>query len=294
VSSTAHSMSPGATLRALIAGSPGPVPIPGGGTPLEARSVETAGFNAFYVSGYAVAAWRHGVPDVGLIAMAEIVEAVSVITRATTLPVMVDADTGYGDVANVARTVRSLEHAGAAAIQIEDQAWPKKCGHMEGKKVISSDEMARKVRAAVRAREDDNTMIVARTDARAPLGLQEALDRGKRFADEGADMIFIDAPQSIDEMQTIGDTLPGHLVINMSESGKTPILPLDQLGSMGFKIVLYPTSALRLSVGNFSRMFSELHGTGSTAPWIDQMMPLDDLNVLLGIDELAALEDEVE
>ena len=285
-----RTLSPGATLRALIARSEGALAVPGGGTALEARCAADAGFETFYVSGYAVAAWRHGVPDVGLIAMAEIVDAVTSITAISPVPVLVDADTGYGDVANVVRTVRSLESAGAAAVQIEDQAWPKRCGHMEGKTVIPAGDMARKVRAAVRGRQDPSTVIIARTDARGPHGLKEAIDRSNRYLDAGADLIFVDAPESVDELAEISASVPGILVANMSESGKTPILPLDQLDSLGFKVVLYPTSALRLSAGVMSRLFTELRSAGATAPWVDQMMTLDNLNSLLGLEQLAELE----
>ncbi len=290
---TSTSTSPGNALRGLLASASGAVGVAGGGTPLEARCAAAAGFESFYVSGYATAAWRYGVPDVGLIGMREIVENVSAITTAQSLPVIVDADTGYGEAANVAMTVRLLEQAGAAAVQIEDQVWPKRCGHMDGKSVIGTNEMVRKVRAAVLSRNDPSTVIIARTDARSPLGLQEAIDRGNRYLDAGADAIFVDAPESVDELAAIAKAVSGWLVANMSESGKTPILPLNELGDLGYKIVIYPTSALRLSAALMSAMFADLRANGATGAWAERMMSLHDVNELLGLAALRRLDAEV-
>jgi len=293
VTSSSVSLSPGAALRALLTTTAGAVGIVGGGTPLEARCAVAAGFESFYLSGYATAAWRHGVPDVGLIAMGEIADAVTAITAIDQIPVIVDADTGYGDVANVALTVRRLEQAGAAAVQIEDQVWPKRCGHMEGKLVIDASDMVRKVKAAVKSRADRETMIIARTDSRAPLGVREAIERSNRYLDAGADAIFVDAPHSEEELAAIAQAVPGPLVANMSESGKTPILPLDTLGDLGYKIVIYPTSALRLSVGVITTLFADLRKNGYSGDWVKQMITLEQLNALLGLGELQELEREV-
>ena len=229
----------------MLASTPGALSVAGGGTPLEALCAEQAGFEAFYVSGYAVAAWRHGVPDVGLFAMAEIVDAVRLLIAAVVdLPVIADADTGYGELVNVARTVREFERAGAAAVQIEDQVFPKRCGHMDGKRVIPRDEMAKKVRAALAARSDPDTVIVARTDAIAVNGLDDAIDRMHAFAEGGRRRhLFRDAPGSIDELRAIAAAIDRPLVANMSEHGKTPLLPVQTLGEMGYRIVIYPTSA---------------------------------------------------
>lgn len=282
--------SPGATLRRLLADQDGAVGVAGGGTPLEALCAAAAGFEAFYVSGYATAAWRHGIPDIGLIAMNEVVDSVRAITAVSKVPVIVDADTGYGDVANVALAVRRLEDAGAAAVQIEDQVWPKKCGHMDGKSVIAPQDMVRKVTAAVLAKQNPDTVIIARTDALGPLGVREAVDRSNQYRDAGADVVFVDAPETEKELIDIAAAVPGYLVANMSESGKTPILPLNVLGDMGYKIVIYPTSALRLAAGTITAMFAELRARGGTGDWITQMMTLDDLNDLLGLRELRELE----
>lgn len=284
------SRSPGAALRALLARPTGALGVAGGGTPLEARCAQAAGFESFYVSGYATAAWRHGLPDVGLIALAEVAASVEAITAVTSFPVLVDADTGYGDVANVAVTVRRLERAGAAAVQIEDQAWPKRCGHMEGKSVVPPTDMTRKIAAALRSRDDDATMVIARTDARGPLGLAEAIERGRRYVDAGADAIFVDAPHTAAELKEIGASIRGPLIANMSESGKTPILPLEELGDLGFAIVLYPTSALRLATGVITSLFRDLRASGSTALWVDQMMTLDGVNELLGLSWFSDLD----
>ncbi len=247
-----------------------------------------------YVSGYAAAAWGFGVPDVGLTGLAEIAATVATIASVVPTPLFVDADTGYGDVANVLRTVQTLERAGAAAIQIEDQVAPKRCGHMEGKKVVPTDDMVRKVKAACRGRLSPDTVIVGRTDARAPLGLDEAILRANRYAEAGADLIFVDAPESIEDLEAIRKQVDARLIVNMSESGKTPILPLNELDELGFDVVIYPTSALRLAVGVLQRMYSDLRRDGSTGAWVDQMISLDDLNDLLGLGALRSFEDSLE
>lgn len=287
---SSHIQWPGAALRRLLGNQEGAVGVAGGGTPLEALCAAAAGFEAFYVSGYATAAWRHGIPDIGLIAMNEVVDSVRAITAVSKVPVIVDADTGYGDVANVAMTVRRLEEAGAAAVQIEDQVWPKKCGHMDGKSVIDPQDMIRKIAAAVLAKQSPDTVIIARTDARGPLGIREAIERSNHYRDAGADVFFVDAPETEKELIQIAAEVPGYLVANMSESGKTPILPLDVLGEMGYKIVIYPTSALRLAAGTMTAMFADLRARGGTGDWSKQMMTLDDLNDLLGLRALQQLE----
>ena len=224
------------------------VVIPGGGSPIELRQIEAAGFDAGYVSGYATAAARYGEPDIGLIAYADIENAVHAIRRVTTIPLIVDCDTGYGDVANVVRTVRGMELLGVAAIQIEDQAWPKRCGHMDNKIVETREVAVRKIRAAVAARTNPETLIVARTDARGPMGMQEALDRCLLFKQAGADILFVDGPQSIEELELIGKSLPGPLLANMSETGLTPLRSAKELQQMGFAIALFPSCTVRLTI----------------------------------------------
>ncbi|MFD1714896.1 oxaloacetate decarboxylase [Amnibacterium flavum] len=278
------------TLRKLLAQADGPVVIPGVGTALEARAAEAAGFEAIYVSGYATAAWRHAVPDIGLIALAEIREALEAVRSATTVPLLVDADTGYGDVSNVADTIHRLEASGASAIQVEDQTWPKRCGHLTGKSVEPIEVAVRKVRAAVRARRDDATLIIARTDARATHDLDEAIERARRFHAEGADALFIDAPESREELERIAAEVPGLKVANMSESGRTPSTTRAEFAELGFEIVLYPTSALRIASRMFVEFFADLAREGDSSSWSGRIQSLDALNALVGLREIEEFE----
>jgi len=264
--------------------------VPGGGSPLELRMIEQQGFAAGYVSGYATAAARYAEPDIGLIAYADIEDVVLSIRRVTQLPLIVDCDTGYGDVANVVRTVRGMELLGVAAIQIEDQAWPKKCGHMDNKIVEPRDIAIRKVRAAVDARRRPDTLIVARTDARGPLGMDEALSRCLAFKEAGADVLFVDGPQSTQELEQIGRTLPGPLIANMSETGLTPLHSANELEQMGFAIALFPSSTIRLTLGVVSRFLAELKDKGDSRDWVSQMASLAQTNAVLGLDEIRAFE----
>lgn len=285
-------MSESTTIGRAVAAAGGTLIVPGVGTALEARLTAAAGFEAVYVSGYATAAWRHGVPDIGLIALAEIADSVAAVTEVVDIPVIVDADTGYGDVANVARSVQRLEGLGAAAIQLEDQTWPKRCGHLRGKTVEPAEVMARKVRAA-RAAASEDTLIVARTDARAPYGIDEAIDRAKRYHDAGAGALFIDAPESERELELIAERVPGILVANMSESGLTPMLPRERFRELGFGLVLYPTSMLRIAAELLRRFLADLAESGDSARWRDRMATLDQLNTLVGIREAEAFEAEI-
>ncbi|GAB6902571.1 isocitrate lyase/PEP mutase family protein [Kineosporia succinea] len=280
-------------LRQLISESDGPLVVPGVGTALEARAAQAAGFGAVYVSGYATAAWRHAVPDIGLIALAEIEASLRAVVAATGLPVLVDADTGYGDVSNVVDTVRKLEAAGASGIQIEDQTWPKRCGHLVGKTVEPADRAALKIRAAAAARTEPETLIVARTDARATDGLDEAVRRARMFHDEGADVLFIDAPESAEEVARIAAEVPGMRLINVSESGRTPTIPLEEFARLGIEIVLYPTSALRIASRAFADFFADLRAQGDSQAWTRRMHALDDLNSLVGLDEIQHLEGQI-
>lgn len=284
-------MSTAKTLRTLLAGTAvGPLVIPGVGTPLEAVSAQAAGFHAIYMSGYAVAAWRHGLPDIGLLGARDTVDAVEAITRVISLPLLVDADTGYGGPASVHANVRLLEAAGAAAIQIEDQVWPKKCGHMANKEVIGADDAVLKVAAAVAARTNPDTVIIARTDAIGPLGLEEAIKRARMFGDAGADILFVDAPQSIDQLTTIGKSLSGPLMVNMSEAGLTPAMSAPEFHALGFGIVAFPTAALRVAAQSIDQLFADLKETEDTRQWMDRMLTLEDLNKLVGIDQYLEID----
>ena len=185
--------------------------------------------------------------------------------------------------------MRRLEQAGAAAVQIEDQVSPKRCGHLQGKEVIPAVQMERKLQAAVRSR-SGGTLIIARTDALGPLGVDEAIERGKRYADVGVDAVFVDAPESREHLERIGREIPGRLVVNLTESGRTPILPLDELGGLGFDLVIHPTAALRLAGRLIGRLFADLRATGVTGEWSSQMMSLREMNDLLGQREVDELE----
>ncbi|MCC7227632.1 MAG: isocitrate lyase/phosphoenolpyruvate mutase family protein [Burkholderiaceae bacterium] len=267
--------------------------IPGGGSPLELRLIEQTGFEAAYVSGYATAAARYGEPDIGLCAYAEIEDAVHAMRRVTNLPLIVDCDTGYGDVANVVRTVRGMELLGVAAIQLEDQAWPKRCGHMDNKIVESRDVAVRKIRAAVAARQNPDTLIVARTDSRGPMGIHEALDRCLLFKEAGADILFVDGPQSLEELEQIGRELPGPLLANMSETGLTPLRSASELQEMGYKIALFPSSTVRLMIKAVGDFLEDLRKTGDSRAWVDKMASLGQTNTALGLDEIRAFESKL-
>jgi methylisocitrate lyase len=284
-------MSHASTLRSLIAGTAGsPLVLPGVGSPLEALSAESAGFKSIYISGYAVAAWRHGLPDIGLLGVSDTAAALAAISRVVSLPIIVDADTGYGGPASVHANVRLLESMGAAAIQIEDQTWPKKCGHMRNKEVISAEDSATKIAAAVAARTNPDTIIIARTDAIGPHGLDEALKRARMFRDAGADVLFIDAPESIEQLTTIGKQLDGPLMVNMSEGGLTPAMSATEFHALGFGLVAFPTTALRVAAKSFEKMFGDLIVHGDTRAWSDRMFTLDDLNHLVDLEKYVEID----
>lgn len=286
-------MSNAATLRKLLANPTQSLIVPGAGTPLEALAAQRAGFDALYVSGYAIAAWRHGLPDIGLLGMGELLDALNAIHRVCTLPLIVDADTGYGDATSVYTNVRLLEAAGATAIQIEDQTWPKKCGHMVNKLVVDADEAVRKVAAAVEARRNDSTLIVGRTDALSPLGIDEAIRRGQRFHDVGADIVFVDAPGSVEELSLIGESIPGLRMANVSEGGRTPSLSADQFHQLGFQLVIYPSTPLRVAALAIEQFAADLRRNGDASGWGARMHGLDQLNALVNLEEYLTVGDRL-
>ena len=232
-------------LRTLLT-EPGLVVVPGAYDALSARLIAQAGFPAVYMTGFGTAASVLGQPDVGLLTMSEMVSRAAALAAVIgDLPLIADADTGYGNPLNVRRTIQEYERAGVAAVHIEDQVWPKKCGHMEGKQVIPLDEMVQKVRAAVDARRDPDFVIIARTDANAVNGLEDAVRRGKAYREAGADIVFIEAPRSIEELRIIVETFPDTpLLYNWVENGKTPALSLDEIRTLGYKLVIFPVSLL--------------------------------------------------
>ncbi|WP_116951819.1 isocitrate lyase/PEP mutase family protein [Jiangella endophytica] len=267
---------------------PGGLLVPGAGSALEARLVDEAGFAALYLSGYATAAAGFGLPDIGLIARDEVAQTLTRVRAVTDLPVIVDADTGYGDAEAVSHTVRTLERLGASAVQIEDQVWPKRCGHMSGKTVEERDVAFRKVHAAVSARRSAGTLIVARTDARGPLGLEEAIVRARGFVERGADLVFVDAPGSAEELREIGAADLGvPLVVNVSEGGLTPVLSFDDFVGLGFSVVLYPSNGARVMARSLRTFFHALRRQGDSRGLEDQFLTLGELNEVVG---LAAFE----
>jgi methylisocitrate lyase len=266
--------------------------MPGVYDALSAKLAARAGFAALTMGGYGVAASVLGQPDVGYLTLTEMLYTLKRICDATDLPVLADADTGYGNAANVTRVVREYEDAGAAALFLEDQEWPKRCGHMEGKRVIPMEEHAMKIRAAVAARRDPDFVIMARTDARAPLGLGEAIRRGRAYADAGADMIFVEAPQNIDELKEVRRRIDKPLLANMVENGKTPLMSAAQLQTLGYNVVVFPVCAVYTVVEALGALWRELRATGTTAGFVaaGRMTTFADFNTLIGLPEYKALE----
>ncbi len=249
---------------------------------------EQTGFHAVYLSGASIAYTRFGCPDIGLVGMSEVAETLSAISERSDLPIVVDADTGFGNALNVMRTVRLFESAGAAAIQLEDQTLPKRCGHLAGKTLVSAPEMAGKIKAALDARRSDATLIIARTDAIAVEGIDPALARAERYIAAGADMLFIEAPQSIAQMQIIvacfGDRLP--LMANMVEGGLTPQKTAAELKTLGFSLAIFPGGMVRAIAKTMQEYLASLKRHGTNAPFHDRMLDFDGLNGLLGAEDM--------
>ena len=268
---------------------PGILIVPGATDAFVARIIESLGFKAVYLTGAGIANTL-GFPDIGLTTMSEVVERARIISRAVEIPVIADADTGYGNAINVMRTVREFINAGVAAIQIEDQVMPKKCGHFEGKAVISKEEMVGKIRAAIEARGDSGLVIIARTDARDVLGLDEAIERGNAYAEAGADMVFVEAPRSIDELRRIAKEVKAPTVANMVEGGKTPIVPAKELEEMGFKMVIYANTALRAAGYAVREVLRVLKEEGHTKSVMDKLLSWEERQRLVGLPYYKELE----
>jgi len=249
---------------------------------------EQSGARAVYLSGASIAYTRFGRSDVGLVSVSEVHDTLAAISDRIKIPIIVDADTGFGNALNVQRTIRNFERAGAAAIQIEDQSFPKRCGHLDGKVLIKSDEMVGKVKAAVDARKTSGTLIIARTDARAVEGLQEAIDRAHAYQEAGADILFIEAPRSVDEMKLIRKSfhLNIPLLANMVEGGKTPVKTANDLKSLGFNIVIFPGGAVRAATFQLQEYYAGLLENGSNAELSKRMHDFDSLNAVIGTPEL--------
>lgn len=264
---------------------------PGAYDAFTARLIEAAGFEAVYLSGAGVSYANLGQPDVGLLTQTEMLERVAHVASAISLPLIADGDTGYGNAINLMRTLRLWEQAGAAAIQVEDQRFPKRCGHLTNKELISTEEMAGKIRAARAARRSDEFLIIARSDARGVAGLEEAIRRGRSYVEAGADVLFIEAPHSRDELQAIARAFPGvPLMANIVEGGQTPLLSVDELQNLGYSLVIFPNSLTRHFARAGLNLLAELKARGTTHHLLDQMMPFDELNQLLGIERFQELE----
>ncbi len=256
---------------------------PGAFDGLSARLVEEAGFEAVYLSGGAVAR-STGVPDIGLLTMSEVLERAAQVVSAVTLPVIADADTGYGNALNLVRAVREFERIGVAAIHIEDQVTPKRCGHLEGKEVVSLGEMGKKLEAAFASRTDPEFGIIARTDARAVHGLEDAIQRAKSFARLGADAIFVEAPESEAEMESIARSIPDvPLMVNMFKGGKTPFLPVARLEAMGFRIAIFPSETQRAAIYAMREALTLLKKEGSTEAMEDRLTTFQERDRIVGL-----------
>jgi methylisocitrate lyase len=258
---------------------------------LSAKLAERAGFKTVVLSGYAVAASYLGEPDFGLLTQSEVLDVARRVCRAVSCHVVVDGDTGYGSALNVIRMVEELTAMGARGIILEDQTWPKRCGHMRGKSVISAEEHCQKIRAAVEAKSDKPFLITARTDARGPLGLDEAIRRGKLYHEAGANLVFIEAPESLDEMRRIAAEVPGLLVSNMIEGGKTPIQSLEELHQMGFHSVGFVLTGLFAAAKALSDTYAHLIEQGSSLALADKMMSFEEFTSVVGLEEKYKLDE---
>jgi methylisocitrate lyase len=272
-------LSPGQHLRQLIADST--IQVPGAPTALFARLIERCGYEAMYLSGAAFSAGILGLPDIGLFTVTELVQQTTWLTRACALPLIVDADTGFGEALQVERTITELEAAGAAAIQLEDQQSPKRCGHLAGKSLIDADAMCAKLRAAAAARTDQDLILIARTDARGVTSLDDAIERAKRYLDAGADWIFPEALQSKAEFEQFADAIEAPLVANMTEFGKSPLLTLDELAALGYSAVLYPVTLLRIAMKAGEAALNLIAVEGIQSDLLDLMQTRDELYDLI-------------
>ena len=267
-----------------------PLVIPGVYDAIGAKIAEKVGFEAMFQTGYGTSATLFGMPDYGFIGATETLDNARRICRAVSVPVIVDSDTGYGNALSVWKLVRELESAGASGIFLEDQRWPKRCGHMQGKEVIAQEEYTEKLGAAIDARQSKNFIIVARTDARATEGLDAAIERGLQNKKTGADAIFIEAPKSLEEMRQIGKAINAPLVANMIEGGATPISSADTLHEMGFKIILYPLSVLFANTFATMNILQELKKTGDTTKFKQKVVNFDQFNDLVELPKFQKLE----
>ena len=264
---------------------------PGAYDALTARIIEQAGFPAVYMTGFGATASLLGRPDVGLLTMSQMVDNARRMAQAVDVPLIADADTGYGNPLNVIRTVQEYELSGVSAIHIEDQITPKKCGHMEDKQVVSSSEMVGKIHAAVEARTSPDLVIIARTDARAVEGLDSALRRARMYREAGADVLFVEAPQNEQEVARVASELAdAPLLFNFAEGGKTPPMPLDRLKELGFRIIIYPIGALLAATTAVRRLVAEIQAQGTPIALLSEMISFHEFNQMIGLSEIQQLE----
>jgi 2-methylisocitrate lyase-like PEP mutase family enzyme len=280
-------------LRNLLQG-PGVIRSLGAHDVFTARLIEAAGLETVFIGGFGTSASLLGLPDVGFLTLTEMADAVRRMAQRVAIPVVVDGDTGHGDLHNVVRTVREFERAGAAGVLLEDQVTPKRCGHFQGKQVIPADGMVLKLRAALDARRDPDFMIVARTDARAPEGIAAAIDRANRYGAAGADVCFIEAPESRAELERIPREVRYPLLVNMLTGGVTPILAVDDLGRLGYKIVVCPIESLLIAGTAIQRLIQALLTRGRVDLPADEMMTFAQIKQLLGLDEVLGLRGKLE
>ncbi len=272
--------SPGQMLREAVAGAT--IQVPGAFNALVGRLIEQAGYDAAYLSGAALSAGMMALPDVGLFTLNELVAQTAFLTRSVTIPVIVDADTGFGETMNVERTVGELEVAGAAAIQLEDQRLPKRCGHLSGKTLVETPEMCAKIRAATSARNDSSLVIIARTDARGVTSVDDAITRAKAYLEAGADWIFPEALRGPEEFEKFAREIDAPLVANMTEFGQSPLLTLDELAELGYAAVLYPVTMMRVAMRAVEAALAVLADEGTQQSLLDLMQTRQELYDLLG------------
>jgi methylisocitrate lyase len=270
----------------------GSLAFPGIYDTLSAKIAEKVGFPMVFVSGYSLAATTIGEPDFGLLTQTEVVDRARQICGSVDIPVIVDADTGYGNPLNVYRTVKDLIAAGAAGCFLEDQVWPKKCGHMRNKKVIEREQYLQKIAAAVEARGEADFFIVARTDAEAVLGLDEAIARVEAARALGADASFVEAPGSLEQLKEIGKRVPKPMVANMIEGGKTPVLPKEELADMGFQLILYPLTGLYAAAASMREFYQKLSDDGTTIGKESELMQFAEFNDLIGVEQKYRLSEK--
>ena len=257
---------------------------------ISAKLADRLGFDALYMTGYGVVASHLGLPDAGLATYADMVGRVGQIAAMTQTPLVADGDTGYGGLLNVQHTVRGYESAGAVAIQLEDQEFPKKCGHMLGRRVVPADDMAAKIRVAVESRSDPNFLVIARTDSRTTLGLDEALRRAEAYLRAGADLLFIESPESVEEMARIGRTFDVPLVANMVEGGRTPILDAATLQKLGYRLAIFPALGFLAAGAVLEKAYAGLKAAGSSVGIDVPLYPFKDFSALMGFDWVAEFD----